>query len=124
MIAHVVLFRPKPNLGDDARAELAGAFESATRAIPSIRRARIGPRVTHGRAYESLMRVSYPYAAILEFDHLDGLKAYLDHPAHERLATLFFEAFEEALMYDFELQEGAAGLAPVSRAATASEGLP
>ena len=67
------------------------------------------------------MRVSYPFAVILEFDNLDGLKAYLNHPAHERLAALFFEAFEEALMYDFELQEGAAGLAPGPRAA--SDGL-
>lgn len=107
----MVLFRPKPELGIDARIGLVRAFEDATRTIPSIRRARIGPRVTHGRPYESLMRVNYPYAAILEFDDLEGLKAYLNHPAHERLGSLFFEAFEEALMYDFELEEGTAGLA-------------
>lgn len=106
----MVLFRPKPDLGTDARVALARAFEDATRGIPSIRRARIGPRVTHGRPYESLMRVNYTYAAILEFDDVEGLKAYLNHPAHGRLAELFFEAFEEALMYDFELQEGVAGL--------------
>jgi hypothetical protein len=58
------------------------------------------------------MRVDYTYAAVLEFDDLDGLKSYLNHPDHNRLAMLFFEAFEEALMYDFELQEGAAGLSP------------
>jgi hypothetical protein len=118
MIAHMVLFRPKPDLGADARLALASAFEDATRLIPSIRRARIGPRVTHGRPYESLMRVNYPYAAILEFDDVEGLKAYLNHPAHERLASRFFEAFEDALMYDFELEEGTSGLAGLKPSTT------
>ena len=63
--------------------------------------------MTHGRAYEQLMRVDYEYAALLEFDDLDGLNAYLAHPAHEALAARFFESFDEALMYDYELAEGA-----------------
>lgn len=111
MIAHVVLFRPRPDLPVAARAELAASFEVALASIPSIRRARFGLRVTHGRPYETLMRADYPYAAVLEFDDLAGLKAYLEHPAHERLATRFFESLEEALLYDFDLQEGPAGLA-------------
>ena len=65
----------------------------------------------HGRPYEALMRSHYPYAAVLEFDDLAGLKAYLEHPAHERLGSRFFEVFEDALMYDFDMQEGASGLA-------------
>jgi hypothetical protein len=111
MIAHIVLFRPRADLSDNGRAELAAAFESAIEAIPSIRGARIGTRVLHGRPYEALMSAHYPYAAILEFDDLAGLKAYLEHPSHEHLGSCFFAAFEEALMYDFDMQEGAAGLA-------------
>jgi hypothetical protein len=42
---------------------------------------------------------------LLEFDDLAGLKAYLDHPAHERLATRFFSTVDETLVYDFELAE-------------------
>src|SRR5688572_29267973 len=106
MIAHVVLFRPRPDLPPDARAALTEAFEAAIREIPSIRRARIGRRVTHGRPYEALMRVNYEYAAILEFADLAGLKSYLEHPAHDALAGRFFESVEDALMYDFELKEG------------------
>jgi len=107
MIAHLVLFRPRPDLTSDARAALAAAFETAIREIPSIRRARVGRRVTHGRPYEALMRVDYQYTAILEFDDLAGLKAYLAHPAHDQLASRFFSACEDALMYDFEMSEGA-----------------
>jgi hypothetical protein len=55
MIIHVVLFRVKPHLGDNDRDALAATLARATREIPSIRRARIGSRVTLGRAYEQLM---------------------------------------------------------------------
>jgi hypothetical protein len=48
----------------------------------------------------------YTHAAILEFDDVGGLRAYLEHPLHETLATQFFACFEQALMYDFELAEG------------------
>jgi hypothetical protein len=111
VIAHLVLFRPRPDLRDEDRRALADALAAALREIPSIRRARIGPRVTHGRPYEALMRVDYSYAAVLEFDDVAGLKAYLEHPAHDALGAQFFACFEEALMYDFDVKDGEEGLA-------------
>jgi hypothetical protein len=110
VITHVVLFRPRAGLSPVARAELIDALRAALRTIPSIRRARMGRRVTHGRAYEQAMRVDYAFAALLEFDDIAGLRAYLEHPAHEALATRFFSVVDEALMYDFELDEGEDGL--------------
>lgn len=109
MMAHVVLFRPKAGLAPQAREALAAAFSDALREIESVRRARIGRRRTHGRAYEQSMREDYTHAAILEFDDIQGLKSYLEHPAHEKLGALFFACFEQALMYDFEMNEGEAG---------------
>ncbi len=111
MLAHVVLFRPRADLSPPERQSLADAFASALRDIPTVRRARVGRRFTHGRGYEQAMRVNYEYAAVLEFDDAAGLLAYLEHPAHQQLAEHFFSVFEEALMYDFELQEGAEGIA-------------
>jgi hypothetical protein len=111
VIAHLVLFRPRADLPEATRRELGEALTTAIRDIPSVRRARVGRRVTHGRPYESLMRVPYEYAAVIEFDDLDGLQAYLTHPAHDALAARFFAAFEEALMYDYELEEGAGAIA-------------
>jgi len=107
VIAHLVLFRPRADLQQDERDALLTSFARALQEIPFIRRARVGPRITHGRPYEALMRVDYQYAAILEFDDLAALEKYLEHPAHAELAARFFTAFEEALMYDFELTEGA-----------------
>jgi len=106
MLVHVVLFRPRPDLTAEDRTALVKAFSRALREIPSIRRGRVGRRVTLGRPYEQLMRDNYEYAAVLEFDDLAGLKAYLDHPAHTALAERFFDAFAAALMYDFELTDG------------------
>jgi hypothetical protein len=111
VIAHLVLFRPRSDLPEITRRALADALTTAVRDIPSVRRARVGRRLTHGRPYEALMRVHYEYAAVLEFDDLEGLRAYLAHPAHDALAARFFEAFDEALMYDYELEEGVGAIA-------------
>ena len=111
MIAHVVLFRPRPGLSPQERQLLVDAFTAAVLEIPSVRRARVGPRFTHGRGYEQLMTAQYDYAALVEFDDAAGLLAYLEHPAHQELGERFFTAFEEALMYDFELREGMDGFA-------------
>ena len=111
MIAHVVLFKPRADLSPDARRQLAASFGATLTQIPSIRRARVGKRLLHGRGYETQMTVDYQYAAVLEFDDAAGLKAYLEHPAHQQLGAQFFDALEQALMYDFDLEEGTTGLA-------------
>lgn len=110
MIAHLVLFRPRADLSTEAEQALTAAFEAALTEIPSIRRARAGRRVATGRGYEALMRVNYTHAAMIEFDDRAGLTAYLEHPSHQQLASLFFSAFEEALICDFELHDGTAEL--------------
>jgi len=110
VIVHVVLFTPKPNLDTGERQRLAEAFAAAVTQIPSVRRARVGRRVTHGRPYEQLMRVDYSHAAVIEFDDVAGLQAYLNDPVHDLLASRFFAAFEHALMYDFDIDDGERGV--------------
>jgi hypothetical protein len=70
----------------------------------------VGRRIRTGRPYEQLMTEDYTHAAILEFDDRAAFDAYLAHPAHEGLAARFFEAFDTALFYDFELAEAADAL--------------
>jgi hypothetical protein len=110
VITHVVLFRLKPGLTEETREGLAEALSRAAREIPSIRQARLGSRITVGRSYEQLMTADFPFAAILEFDDVPALKAYLDHPLHEQLAQRFFSCIEQALMYDLDLQEPTEGI--------------
>jgi hypothetical protein len=104
MVQHIVLFRPKPGVSDADRAAMFAALNSAAQEIPDVRRFHVGARVTHGAAYEKMMPHDFPFAAVIEFDDLAGLQAYLRHPAHERLGKLFYGLQEAALAYDYEVR--------------------
>jgi Stress responsive A/B Barrel Domain len=106
MIAHVVLFRPKPDLTAHARATFIDALEQALNGIPLIRRARVGRRVLLGRAYDAQSSDEYQFAAMLEFENEADLREYLEHPAHQSLGEQFYSASEAAMAFDFELMEG------------------
>jgi hypothetical protein len=106
MVVHVVLFRVRPELPDDERADLAQALRRALGEIPSIRRASVGRRVTHGRTYERGMTEDMAYAALLEFDDMEGLQAYLHHPAHVELGARFNASAAAAYVYDYEMATG------------------
>src|SRR5687768_18508985 len=106
MIAHIVLFRPKASLSDDARRALIAALQQAVSGIPSIRRTTIGRRILLNRpGYETQMAEHYEYSAILEFENEADLRAYLDHPAHVDLGRLLFTSAEAVLAYDFKRSE-------------------
>ena len=105
MIAHVVLFRPKPDVSDAARQEIFHALRGASGGIPSVRRFEIGRRLIHGAEYERLMTADFPYAAIIEFDDRQGLEAYLRHPMHDALGKAFYALLDAALVYDYEMMD-------------------
>jgi hypothetical protein len=114
MIAHIVLFQPRPDLPAEDVQRLVSAFEEALANIPMIRRASVGRRVRMGRHYEQLMAVDYPYAAVLEFDDVAGLRGYLEHPAHGDVGAAVFQAAGNILVYDYEMGLGASGLIEVA----------
>ena len=103
MIAHIVLFSLRPDVSAEDGRALLDAWTTALKGIPVIRRAHVGRRVRIGRSYESLTRLDFPYIAVIEFDDAEGLRAYLDHPAHEAVATRLFGAIADTLIYDFEV---------------------
>lgn len=103
MVSHVVLMKPRGDLSADARRRFVDLFERALREIPSVRGVRIGRRVAHGAAYESLATDGFEYLAVIDFDDLGGLQAYLHHPAHEQLGSRFYETLSAAAVYDFDV---------------------
>ncbi len=104
MVFHVVLFKPRQGLTNAERAGVVEAFENAVRRIPSVRRFSVGRRVRHGAGYEAGMTVDLDYGAVLEFDDLAGLRAYLEHPAHRALGRRFMESLESSAIYDYAMQ--------------------
>jgi hypothetical protein len=106
MLFHIVLFRPRSGLAPADRAGLIEALESALQCIPSIRRFHVGRRVVHGAGYEALMPVSMDYGAVIEFDDLAGLRAYLEHPAHKALGSRFMQSLESSAIFDYRMVPG------------------
>jgi hypothetical protein len=104
VVLHIVLFRPRPGISETDRAAMFAALNAAAIEIPTMRRFHVGARVMHGAAYEKLMSQDFPFAAIIEFDDLAGLRAYLGHPAHEHLGELFYKLQDAALVYDYEVR--------------------
>lgn len=108
MIAHIVLLQPRPDLDV---AERRGALDALARAagnMPGVTRFRIGRRITHGLpGYEQQMPQNFEFALVLEFESIEGLKAYLAAPAHGMLGQLFTTGTSAALAYDYDLREAA-----------------
>ena len=102
MISHVVLFRPKAGLSQADRDGLLAAFRTAVTEIPTVRGVRAGRRVTHGAGYEQTAP-NLEILIVIDFNDLDGLQAYLRHPAHAELGARFNQALDSALVYDFEV---------------------
>ena len=103
MISHIVLMKPRSDLTSAEREAFVAAFERAIREIASVRNVRIGKRVMHGAAYEVHAPDSADYIAAIDFDDLDGLQAYLRHPAHEELGKRFYETLSSGVAYDFDV---------------------
>jgi hypothetical protein len=106
VISHIVLFAPAAALSADEEQALAETIRQGVERCPTVRACRMGRRVRHGlRGYEQEMSVDYRYSLILEFDDVEGLKAYLTHPAHEQLGRVFGGG-AAALGYDYEVGDG------------------
>ena len=106
MIAHIVLFNPKPGITESSLRSFGQAIGDAFTAIPSVKRARIGRHVDVDAGYRrSFGDSAYEYSAVLEFSDIAGLVEYLRHPLHERLGSLFWENCQSAVISEVELVE-------------------
>ena len=122
MIAHVVLFKPAVSLSDEQRHAMLEGVAGAIRACPTVRRCTVGRRVLHGVAgYEQAMREDFQYFLLLEFDGVVDLQAYLTHPAHGMLGSLF-SGGAAALAYDYEAYPLEDALSAFARSEATNEG--
>lgn len=106
MIAHVVLFKPRPELTAAQRQTVIGDLRATASAIPTVRRLRVGRRIRHGQpGYERLMPEDFEYIVVVEFDDIAGLTAYLAHPQHAAIGSHFMQSSAAALAYDYEMED-------------------
>lgn len=107
MVTHVVLYRPRPGLDDEAAGRFTAALAAARREIPGILRFIVGRRLDPGPAYSLGPFPDFPFLAVVEFASREDLLGYLQHPRHVELGRSFAECAEAALVYDFETADAA-----------------
>jgi hypothetical protein len=106
VIAHIVLFEPRPDLSREARQSFLTAIRDAVAAIEEVKAAEIGRIVSIGQMTDNNYGHStYSYAALFRFDSEAALGRYLSHPAHDTLRTLFWQSCAATLIADVELDE-------------------
>ena len=104
MIVHTVLFKPAASIDPGQKARILESVTEAVRRCPTVRACRIGRRVRHGLpGYEQQMGEDYQYLLVLEFDDVEGLRQYLEHPAHGAIGGFSTSAAAASLAYDYEV---------------------
>ena len=112
MIAHIVLFEPKPGLSKNEREAFLGALRRTVDSVPEVRGARVGRIKSIGQMIDSNDgHLPYSYAAILEFEDKSSLDRYLGHHEHELFRARFWEFCQKTMIVDSELVELASAAA-------------
>lgn len=106
MIAHIVLFEPKPGISSEQRRSFAIKFGRAVRDIGTVGRGYLGKAADIDAGYErSFGDKTYSYAAVLEFSDREGLLAYLRHPLHVEIGRLFWQACERTAIVEVDTRD-------------------
>ncbi|MGH9274522.1 MAG: Dabb family protein [Acidimicrobiales bacterium] len=80
MIRHVAVFRWVDGTTADQVAAVADALRALPAEITSIRGYTVGADLQLGDG-------RWDFAVVAEFDDADGYQTYVDHPAHQAVAT-------------------------------------
>lgn len=101
MIAHVVLFEPKETISDSDRDAFLETMKTAFQEIPTVTRSMVAKRTIIGAGYESKIgEQTYSYVCVAEFEGVEELRSYLNHPLHQRLGQLFWQNCDRTLIVD------------------------
>ncbi len=98
MIRHVVLWRLKEQA--EGRSKLENAkmikvqLEALPDLVPDIRRLEVGADVLKEGS-------SWDLCLIVEFDDLEALKRYQEHPEHKRVAELVARTRDQRAVVDY-----------------------
>jgi len=103
MFAHVGLFEPKGTTTEAERESFLNAMKVAFKQIPSVERSFVAKRQVIGASYEAKVGdQTYSYVSVVEFEDVQALKAYLEHPLHQQLGQLFWQNCDRTMIVDAE----------------------
>lgn len=98
MLKHIVFWRFADNAEGHAKQEnmdiVKDGLLSLMGKVPSLRSAEVGQDVLHSG-------MSFDMCLICEFDDLDGMIAYRDHPEHVKVAGYIAKVKTERAVIDY-----------------------
>ena len=95
MLTHIVIWKYKPDVGEDERREHVERLRRLRELIPEIRSFAVGRDVLNPPR-------SYHTGLVATFDDRAGLEAYDAHPEHQQVAQLGRTVSEHVASVDFE----------------------
>lgn len=98
MLKHIVFWRFLDNAEGHTKQEnmdlIKEGLMSLVGKVPSLRSAEVGQDVLHSG-------MSFDMCLICEFDDLDGMTAYRDHPEHVKVASYIAKVKSERAVIDY-----------------------
>lgn len=98
-VQHIVLFSYPQELSDVDAAEMRRQVEAWPTVIPGFRALRFGRDLTDERTR------GYQYLLFTEFDDLEALRTYQQHPIHQEFLAWVMERECTPLAFDYHLDD-------------------
>ncbi|MFO7999838.1 MAG: Dabb family protein [Marinilabilia sp.] len=99
MIKHIVLFKFREDLPEKEKTQKLEAIkadlEALTGKIESLKKMEAGINCNPAEAFD--------LALTSEFESMEGLKAYAEHPEHLKTAAVIREILDQRACVDYEL---------------------
>ena len=95
MINHVMLMKFKPDVNDDAIADLEKSLDDLPNQILEIQTYEFGRDRVHSEK-------SYDFALVSLFANLEAVKRYQEHPAHLKVLQKITRLTDNIIVVDFE----------------------
>ncbi|MGH3499109.1 MAG: Dabb family protein [Nocardioidaceae bacterium] len=98
-LQHIVLFKYRDELSEADAAQMRAQIAAWPASIDGIRKLRFGRDVTQERTR------GHQYLLYTEFDDLDAMRAYQQHPLHQHFLAWVLERDCVPLAFDYQLDE-------------------
>ena len=95
MLIHIVCWKYREGINDAERQAHREKLRALEGVIPEIRRMAVGEDVLH-------LERSFHTGLVVDFEDLDALQRYTDHPQHVEVAALGKTIAEKVVSVDFQ----------------------
>ena len=96
MIKHLVLMKFKTDIREDKFLQLEKKLSAIPSQIPEVKGYHFGLDVVRSQR-------SYDFGLAADFDDLQSLECYQNHPEHQKVLSLLKELCEDIIAVDFTL---------------------